>query len=201
MEKIEIKCAVCNPYMQNTYIVHKQGEDRCVIVDAGMYTAEEERQVSEYIRSRQLQVDAILITHAHTDHICGKQWLKETYPSACLIDQTYLSTTYREHEPLLQIAGMHIRCLYTPGHKEDCVCYYMAEAGVLFAGDTLFRESVGRTDLSGGDYATLQQSLQYLMQLPAGTTVYSGHGEPTTIAHERQYNPFVGRFRSTIGNN
>ena len=71
------------------------------------------------------------------------------------------------------------------------MCYYLPDEGVLFSGDTLFYGSVGRTDLPGGDYATLIVSLQELMKLPPDTTIYPGHGEPTSIAHEQRYNPFV----------
>ena len=107
----------------------------------------------------------------------------------------YLRNTYNAHEPQLCLAGLNIRCLFTPGHKEDCVCYYLTDEGVLFSGDTLFRQSVGRTDLPGGNYSVLIQSLHDLLQLPADTTVYPGHSEPTTIGYEQQYNPFVHRLR------
>ena len=71
------------------------------------------------------------------------------------------------------------------------MCYYLPEQGVLFSGDTLFRESVGRTDMPGGDYRTLIESLNELMRLPDDTTVYAGHSEPTTIGHEKRFNPFI----------
>ena len=186
-----IKCLVCNPYMQNTYVVHTDGQSNCLIIDAGMYTPAEQQAVTDYIREKQLSVAAILITHAHPDHICGIDWLKQTYPSAQVIDYTYLRNNYSEHEPMLHLAGMDIRCLFTPGHKEDCVCYYLQADNLMFSGDTLFRESIGRTDLPGGNYQQLMQSLRYLTQLPADTTVYPGHSEPTTIGHEQRYNPFI----------
>lgn len=188
---LTIKCFVCNPYMQNTYVVHMQGRKECLIIDAGMYEAEEEQAVEVYIRQEGLAVKAVLITHSHPDHICGKKWIKQTYPEAQIVDYYYLKGLSKEHEPMLQYAGLDIRCLFTPGHKEDCVCYYMAEAGILFSGDTLFRQSVGRTDLPGGDYSTLIESLHYLMQLPEETKVYPGHSDTTTIGYERKYNPFL----------
>lgn len=184
-----IKCFVCNPYMQNTYVVSTGKQ--CVIIDAGMYTPDEQQAVAEYIRQQQLQVEAILITHGHPDHICGLPWLEQTYPNAHTRAYNTFTRTSEEPEPVLHYAGLDIRCLFTPGHKEDCVCYYLPEQGVLFSGDTLFRESVGRTDMPGGDYRTLIQSLNELMRLPDATTVYAGHSEPTTIEHEKRFNPFI----------
>ena len=179
------KTFVCNPYQQNTYVVHKQGQLSCFIVDAGIYSPDEERVLTDYIRQEQLTVKAILITHAHPDHICGLERLTQIYPEAEVIN-------YQQADVSSLAADWTIEVLRTPGHKEDCVCYYLPEEGVLFSGDTLFYGSVGRTDLPGGDYMTLMQSLNELMRLPAETKVYTGHGEPTTIRHEKQYNPFIG---------
>lgn len=96
-----IKSFVCNPYMQNTYVVHEPEQKECLIIDAGMYEPEEEQAVSKYIREQQLRVAAILITHAHPDHVCGKQWLKQTYTDAQIVDYTYLKSACNEHEPKL----------------------------------------------------------------------------------------------------
>lgn len=180
---LRCKTFVCNPYQQNTYVVNKEGEKNCFIVDAGMYTPDEQQAVSDYIRREQLTVEAILITHSHPDHICGVEWLKETYPDAALVQSSNFQTFTSSNHTL--------KILPTPGHKEDCLCYYLPDEGVLFSGDTLFYGSVGRTDLPGGDYETLIASLHELMKLPGETVVYSGHGGPTTIAHEQRYNPFV----------
>lgn len=190
MDSAVVKCFVCNPYMQNTYVVHMPGAKEGIIIDAGMYTQEEEKAISDYIQAAQLSVEAALITHSHRDHICGKQWIARTYPNAKIVDCAYLKDTYKEEEPELHYAGMTIRCLYTPGHLGDSVCYMVNET-ILFSGDTLFRQSVGRTDMEGGDYFVLMQSLQYLMHLPAETIVYPGHSEATTIGYELRYNPFI----------
>ena len=190
-----IKTFVCNPYQQNTYVVHRDGQSSCLIVDAGMYTSDEQQAVADYIRHMGLTVEAILITHAHPDHICGLEWLKQTYPTAQVVQYSdiryQISDISGEQSAMkCQLSIVNCQIWHTPGHKEDCLCFYLPE-GVLFSGDTLFYGSVGRTDLPGGDYATLIASLCELMKLPASTKVYPGHGEPTTIAHEQQFNPYV----------
>ena len=94
-------------------------------------------------------------------------------------------------EGKLNIPNFHIQVVATPGHKEDCVCYHLPEDKTIFTGDTLFQESIGRTDLPGGDMGLLISSLKKLELLPDDTKVYPGHGYPTTIGHEKQYNPYL----------
>ena len=209
MASLIIETFVCNPYQQSTYVVHVEGQSSCIVVDAGMYDDEEQGQFDAYLRDNHLTIAAVLVTHAHPDHVCGLDWIKHTYGVTTVIDA---AATEEQRE----IAGLHIEMLRTPGHKEDCVCFAvkpveanatMQDAAkesendslegkkellpVLFSGDTLFRQSVGRTDLPGGNYRTLMQSLRQLMTLPDDMIVYPGHGEPTTISYERKFNPFV----------
>jgi glyoxylase-like metal-dependent hydrolase (beta-lactamase superfamily II) len=116
--------------------------------------------------------------------VCGIAYLQEKYALEAIINPS--------EGPLpIEGFGMQLEVIATPGHKEDCVCYYLPEVHILFTGDTLFQESIGRTDLPGGDMGTLIHSLKRLVVLPEETTVYPGHGYATTIAHEKLYNPYL----------
>ena len=170
-----------NPYRECTYVLVNDHQ-QAVIIDAGMYEMREQQRFDQYIQSHHLTPVALLITHAHPDHICGQEYLERTYG---------LSATIQPAEGRLPIEGFDIQVISTPGHKEDCVCYHLPAEKMLFTGDTLFQESIGRTDLPGGDMATLIQSLKKLVLLPEDTQVYPGHGYPTTIAHEKLYNPYL----------
>lgn len=173
-----IKTFYCNPYRECTYVLTmKQGH--CCIVDPGMYGDKEEKRVQEYLNENKLVPDKILITHYHPDHVCGLEFIKRTFPNAKVIDFNNID-----------LPGDIVKIIPTPGHKEDAVCFYFEKDGVLFSGDTLFLESVGRTDLPGGNTAELMRSLCKLAELPSDTTVYPGHGYPTTMQHEVDCNPF-----------
>lgn len=174
---MEIKTFCCNPYCECTYVV--EWGDKCLIVDPGMYTSKEENQVEAYLTAHHLVPCYILITHGHADHTCGLEWCKTHFPDAQIIN----NTTDEKIAPCT--------LLPTPGHKEDAVCFYFAEEKILFSGDTLFRESIGRTDLPGGDFSQIVRSLAMLSTLPDDTTVYPGHGMPTTIAYEKAHNPYL----------
>jgi glyoxylase-like metal-dependent hydrolase (beta-lactamase superfamily II) len=116
--------------------------------------------------------------------VCGIEYLRTAYNLTPIVQP-------KEGKLALSQTDWHIEVIATPGHKEDCVCYHLPAEKMLFTGDTLFQESIGRTDLPGGDMATLIQSLKKLVLLPEDTQVYPGHGYPTTIAHEKLYNPYL----------
>lgn len=172
-----------NPYRECTYVL-ADDNSKAIIIDAGMYDEREQQRFAEYLSKQGLSPVALLITHAHPDHICGIDYLQDKYGLQAII---------QPKEGTLQIDGMaiHIEVISTPGHKEDAVCYYVPAENMLFTGDTLFQESIGRTDLPGGDMPTLIRSLNKLVILPEETQVFSGHGYPTTIAHEKLYNPYL----------
>lgn len=172
-----IKTFYFNPFRECTYLV--QDDDNTIVIDPGMLTEQERARFKDYIEAYHLTITHILITHTHEDHICGLEWLQSLSPSIPLLP--YSSTPLPPNWQLIP----------TPGHKEDAVCFYVPKEGVLFSGDTLFQESVGRTDLPGGDMHELMRSLQKLKQLPPETIIYPGHGYTTTLAHELEYNPYL----------
>ena len=178
-----LKTFYFNPYRECTYVL-SNANGKALIIDAGMYDKGEQQRFAAYLSQHQLQPTSLLITHAHPDHICGVEYLQQQYG---------LSPTIQPAEGKLIIPDMDVQVevIATPGHKEDAVCYYLPQENLLFTGDTLFQESIGRTDLPGGDMATLIRSLNKLVSLPENTQVYPGHGYPTTIAHEKLYNPYL----------
>ena len=172
-----------NPYRECTYILHDDN-GKAIVIDAGMYEEREEQQFANYIAQNNLQIVALLITHTHMDHVCGLDFLQHKYKLKPIIQPT-------EGELVLSETNFKIKVIATPGHKEDAVCYYLPTEKLLFTGDTLFQESIGRTDLPGGDMGTLIRSLNKLITLPENTQVYPGHGYPTNLAHEKMYNPYL----------
>lgn len=161
-----------NPFRECTYVV--QDGSNVIVIDPGMLTEKEQTRFKEYCDTHRLAFTHILITHTHEDHVCGLEWFQGQFGP---IEVNCLPEGWE--------------CIPTPGHKEDAVCFYVPKEEVLFSGDTLFQESVGRTDLPGGDTATLMRSLKKLAVLPKQTTVYPGHGYSTTIAHEIEFNPYL----------
>lgn len=187
---MEIKTFYCNPYRECTYIMHNA---QCalhdgIIIDPGMYGEKEEKRVLDYLQEQQLTPVAILITHYHPDHICGLECMRTHFPNLSIIDW---NTQAMQPDGRFELSTFRFQRISTPGHKEDAVCFYFADEQIIFTGDTLFQESIGRTDLPGGDMTALMHSLNRLKELPEDTHVYPGHGYQTTILHEKQYNPYL----------
>lgn len=194
----------------NGYVLsHANGE--AIIIDPGAA----EQSLMDHIES--FDVKAILLTHAHFDHVGGLEAMRElTGAPVYLHDQEQewlLNPAYNgssrwpsvtepiicmpsEHSlvdgQILHLAGFHIQALYTPGHSPGSVSFYVKEENFVIAGDTLFYGSIGRTDLHGGDHSLLISSIQdKLMTLPSETKVYPGHGPATSISEEKASNPFL----------
>lgn len=181
---LQIHTFYFNPYRECTYILYEEGKKDAIIIDCGAYSEREEERLQTFLAKNTLTPAAHLITHAHPDHICGAEFVEKTYG---ILPQIQLPEGRLN---LPAFPELHIEVIATPGHKEDCVCFYLPDEGILFSGDTLFQESIGRTDLPGGDMSTLIRSLKRLQELPEKTVVYPGHGYTTTIEHEKEYNPY-----------
>jgi hydroxyacylglutathione hydrolase len=211
---IQIKAFAFNAFQENTYILSDE-EKQCIIIDPGCFASFEMRQLENYIDENSLNPLACLLTHAHIDHILGCQFIAHrygllprmhfgelpTYQSGAMVADMYgikgfesvdPSEEYLREGETLQYGQIALRVLFTPGHSPASVSFYQQEQGFVIAGDVLFRESIGRTDLPGGDFATLEKSIkEQLYTLPLDTKVYCGHGPTTTIRYERVNNPFV----------
>ena len=201
---------VIGPVGTNCYIVRNDDTDECFVTDPAACPLE----LVGHIRREGLNVKAVLLTHGHFDHIMGLDDFLKEFPvpvyafseekplleSAELNSSlgmfgspyTFSGAEYVSDGQILHIAGFEIRVIHTPGHTAGGCCYYIPAENVLISGDTLFRASVGRTDLPTGSMGDLVRSVrEKLFVLPEETKVYPGHMEETTIGYEKQYNPFV----------
>lgn len=180
-----IKPFYFNPYREATYLVwdEQKNNHKALLIDAGMYGTGEEKRLQDFLAREGLTPVALLITHTHPDHVCGAEFVQRTWGITPIV--------FPKEGPLQVPDFEGIEVIRTPGHKEDSVCYYWREQHCVFTGDTLFKDSIGRTDLEGGDMHTLLVSLEKLKQLPDDTIVYPGHGYDTTIGQEKQYNPYL----------
>jgi glyoxylase-like metal-dependent hydrolase (beta-lactamase superfamily II) len=209
MSKIKINHYVVGPVQTNCYFVINDETKEALIIDPGANAA----QLAERAKSEGINPVAILLTHGHFDHATGAGELakefgikiyayegeRDTLSSAeknasWMVGESlvFYADEFLSDEQEIDLAGIHIRVLFTPGHTEGGCCYYLPYEEVLFSGDTLFCTSVGRSDLPGGSTSALIRSVkEKLMVLPERTTVYPGHGEVTTIENERMYNPYI----------
>lgn len=186
----------------------------CAIIDPGCRDKSEESALLDYIHKNHLTPKALWLTHAHIDHVLGvsfvaKQWSLipqlhplelPVYQMAGVVGMNYgipisplpsPETTFKEGN-ILELGDLQLEIRFTPGHSPGSVCLLHHESKSILAGDVLFQGSIGRTDLPGGDYNTLIQSIQtQLMTLDNDYTVYPGHGDPTTIGIEKRHNPFL----------
>lgn len=209
MAEIRIGRIVLGMCQTNCYFVYREGSEEAIVFDP----ADKGEYIYEGLKNNGFRIAAICLTHGHFDHIWGVEKLKElsgvkvyayegekevcesvslnvskSAGRACSIVPDLL---LKDGEQIKE-AGMQCRLIATPGHTKGSCCYYFEEAQLLISGDTLFQESVGRTDLPTGSMSTLVRSIQEkLLLLPEETKVYPGHGEMTTIGHEKQYNPFL----------
>ena len=183
-------------YQTNCYIVHEENAKTCVILDPG-YQAED---ILRELQGLGLTLEAILLTHGHFDHVGAVKTLAAetdcrvylhrdelTLPEQFTAGPLFYTDLYEKGS--LSLAGLNFRVLHTPGHTPGSVSLICEKH--LFSGDTLFAGSCGRTDLPGGDWTTIRKSLLRLRELEGEYAVHPGHGESTTLALERQYNPYM----------
>ncbi len=207
-DQLEILRFTLGPFEENAYLLVGPSRVHALLVDPGL----ESEVILETVEERGLELDLIVNTHAHLDHAAGNRFFKDTTGARLAVhaaDVPYLErlrvqaaafglvaqdspppdVELREGEPL-RFDGLEFQVLHTPGHTPGGVC--LALPGRAWVGDTLFRGSVGRTDLPGGSWTELVGSIRNkLFRLPGATVCYPGHGPETTLDEERRCNPFV----------
>lgn len=205
---------VFNPIQENTYVVW-DATGECAVIDAGNLSAREDNALVNFITEHKLRPVLALNTHGHFDHIAGVEFLRTTYdiPFAMSGKDAFLlgaaassarmygvevreapAKIDRDLDSLTEIGfgDTRFEIIATPGHTPGHVSLYEPQSKTLFTGDTLFRESIGRTDLPGGDYSWIMRSIiEKILPLGDETKIYPGHGDQTTIGHESLYNPFI----------
>ncbi|SFB36070.1 Glyoxylase, beta-lactamase superfamily II [Acetitomaculum ruminis DSM 5522] len=204
----ELKRYLVGEIQTNCYILYNDDTKECIMVDPG----DEGKRLYKILEDEGLTLKAILITHAHFDHICAAQFIADKTGAkiiagsdekeSFLNDVINLTGYYHGQSPKVDVfyddgdeislIGLSIKVIFTPGHTIGSVCYYIDSEKLLFSGDTLFNYSVGRTDFPTGDKDAIVRSLNdRLMKLDDDVKVMPGHGPDTTIGFERENNPFV----------
>lgn len=203
-----------NPFQQNTYVAYNDQKE-AMIIDPGCYSEEEEKDLKDFIKTNSLMVKLVVNTHLHIDHIFGNAFVENTFnvkASANKEDEFLLKNTesqasmfgltlrhatkplgsYLEDGQTISLGQDTFEILHIPGHSPGGIALYNPKENLVFVGDSLFQNSIGRTDLLKGNYQTLIESIQNkLLTLPENTTVYCGHGPTTTIGLEKANNPFL----------
>ncbi len=199
----------------NTYVVVDEATKKCAVVDPGMIEPEEENALVNYIERNGLTVTHVINTHLHVDHAVGDKFVADKFKVPVLghksdetlgarmqqqammfgmrekLDAVSL-TSYLEDGDKVKVGEGELDVLHVPGHSPGSIALYDPEGKYVIVGDALFDGSIGRTDLPGGDFGTLINSIRSkLLTLPDDTTVYPGHGPATTIGREKKYNPYL----------
>jgi glyoxylase-like metal-dependent hydrolase (beta-lactamase superfamily II) len=207
-----VKAFTFSPVQENTYVLFNE-TGGAIVIDPGCYFQEERDLLQNFITQNKLEPKLLLNTHCHLDHVFGNKWIHETWglllhihlnekkvldfaPASGLMwnlpfDNYNDELIYLNENETIQLGDDELELIFAPGHSPGHLCFYCRKQGFLIGGDVLFRDSIGRTDLPGGDYETLLSSIQTkLFTLPDATIVYSGHGPATTTGHEKKHNPF-----------
>jgi hydroxyacylglutathione hydrolase len=210
---IQIQSFTFNPFSENTYVLHDETGE-AIIIDPGCYDKSEVNTLAAYLQDNSLKPVSIVNTHAHIDHVLGVEAIKKKYNIPFYLhklDEPLLKAVksyapnygfaqfsepeiefYLEEGNVVNFGNSALKVIFVPGHAPGHVAFVNEEQRFVIGGDVLFRQSIGRTDLPGGDFHTLINSIKTkLFSLPDDYTVYAGHMQPTTIGFEKKHNPFL----------
>jgi hydroxyacylglutathione hydrolase len=210
---LQIQCFTFGPFQENTYLLYNEAK-KGIIIDPGCFGMEEKKALEAFITNNAIQLERLLLTHGHIDHILGNKFIFDTYgllPEMHEADVPFIGMQtasalrfglQTEQSPMpekLIEAGTEIpfyndtiKVLYTPGHSKGSISFYVEKQNFIINGDVLFQGSIGRTDLPGGDYNEIIDTIRHILfVLPDETVVYSGHGPATMIGSEKVSNPFL----------
>jgi glyoxylase-like metal-dependent hydrolase (beta-lactamase superfamily II) len=209
---MKIDCLILGAFETNCYVLRDSATvTHCLIIDPGLQA----EQLIDFLQGHKLNPVAAVLTHGHADHIAGVALLRKNFPqikvyvhkhdATMLVEPTHNLSAFAgrlikagqadvllQDGDIIEQAGIRLHVLHTPGHTPGGICLYCEDDGIVFTDDTLFAESVGRTDFPGGSMSQLLESIgQKLLTLPEKTRVCPGHGPETTIAREKAHNPFL----------
>ncbi|WP_332029662.1 MBL fold metallo-hydrolase [Kaistella sp.] len=209
---LQIRSFVFNPFSENTYVVYNDHKN-AFIIDPGNFSTEETRLLQNFIEENGLKIQNILLTHAHIDHVLGLQTVYNLYNVPVLLHETEKEMLDRnpmdanrfgfffkpfegeiqflKENEVLKLDEDEFKILHVPGHSPGHIAFHNDAQKFVVSGDVLFEGSIGRTDLYKGNHEQLLESIRTkLFILDGDTKVYNGHGNPTTIGFEKDYNPF-----------
>ncbi len=210
---MRIKVFTFNPFQENTYVVYDETKE-AVVIDPGCSTANEEKEIFNFIETEQLVVKHLINTHCHIDHVLGLNFIAAKFKLDAQMHKedlgileavpTYANMFGMSVAPFsgkiqfidegdqIEFGNTVLKVVFTPGHAPGHVIFINEEEKIIFGGDVLFYGSIGRTDLPGGDHDTLIKSIKTkILSLSDDYTVYSGHGQKTNVGFERKNNPFL----------
>lgn len=217
---LKVQSFVFNDFQENTYLIWDQ-TNQCAIIDPGCFRANERKQLSDFIKENGLTPSLLLNTHCHIDHVLGNDFVMNAYQLPLHLHKEEISTyentkkwtvmfgipalevpenlVFLEPGKNISFGSTQLEVLFTPGHSIASVSFLHRPSLQLFAGDVLFKQSIGRTDLPGGNLSTLLRSIQEnILVLPDETRVYAGHMEPTTVGEEKANNPYLRNLSASL---
>ena len=210
---ISVQSFTANPYQENAYVLFDESNE-CIIIDPGTYTSQEQNELSHFIESSQLKPVRLLNTHCHIDHVLGNAFVHSMYgllpefhslelellhaipgyapQMGIRYELSPLPETFLPETGNITFGQSSLELIFAPGHSPGHLCFYSPADNFLIGGDVLFYQSIGRTDLPGGNHQQLLDNIKHkLFNLPTDCVVYPGHGPSTQIGFEKAHNPFL----------